>query len=85
MKNYQAILYELSDMLWSADNIKKSHACDESLSLIQKIDNETIKNEIRKMIVYNLIDLSRSTEARDCIDGLFYLLFVSKYVKPCRL
>ena len=70
MKNYQAILYELSDMLWSADNIKKSHACDESLSLIQKIDDETIKNEIRKMIVYNLIDLSRSTEARDCIDGL---------------
>lgn len=66
----KARIIEIDDKLQTADDIKRNQACSEALSLIQALDNDDLKDEIRKMIVFHLIDASREQEAKQCIDEL---------------
>ena len=49
----KARIIEIDDKLRTADDIKRNQACSEALSLIQVLDNDDLKDEIRKMIVFH--------------------------------
>lgn len=67
MQEYKEKLYEVYDKLISGDSIKRNQGCDEAITLINELDNEEAKNDIRRMTVQHLIDLGRFLEAKEFI------------------
>ncbi len=70
LKEFNGTLFELYDRLFSADDIKRNQACTEALGLIDKIESESHKNDVRKMIVFHLFDARRFQEAHECIKAM---------------
>lgn len=70
MTEYKEKIYGLFDRLFSGDSIKRDQACDEALSLLNEVETEDVKNDIRKMAVFHLLDSCRFDDAKACIDGL---------------
>lgn len=70
LNEYNNALIELYDRLFSADDIKRNMACTDALNLINKINAESHKNDIRKMIVFHLLDAHRFPEAQECIEAM---------------
>ena len=70
IEEYNSAVVEIYDKLYSADDIKRNQACTEALNLIEKIEKDSHKNDVRKMIVFHLFDSRRFDEANTCIDAL---------------
>ena len=70
IEEYNSAVVEIYDKLYSADDIKRNQACTEALKLIGKLEKNSHKNDVRKMIVFHLFDLGRFSEAVACIDAL---------------
>ena len=70
IEEYNGAVVEIYDKLSSADDIKRNQACSEALNLIDKLEKDSHKNDVRKMIVFHLFDSGRFYEANFCIDAL---------------
>ncbi len=70
IEEYNSAVVEIYDKLYSADDIKRNQACTEALNLIEKIEKDSHKNDVRKMIVFHLLDSRCFDEANTCIDAL---------------
>ena len=70
LNEFNSTLVELYDKLCTADDIKRNQACTEALGMIDKIESESHKNDVRKMIVFHLLDACRFQEAIECVDAM---------------
>lgn len=70
LNEFNSTLVELYDKLYTADDIKRNQACSEALELIGKVESESHKNDVRKMIVFHLLDACRFIEALNCIESM---------------
>lgn len=70
IEEYNSTVVEIYDKLYSADDIKRNQACTDALKLIEKLEKNSHKNDVRKMIIFHLLDSRRFDEANNCIDAL---------------
>lgn len=84
-------IVRLYDRLFSGDRITRDMACDEAMQLLEEIDDERQKNEVRRVVVLHLIDAERYANALLCIEGMiksteyyYKILGYRAYIEYCK-
>lgn len=67
-KALQERLRRLQIQLNTLDIYAKNAVCDELLSILKEQDDEHVKSEIRRIIVFPLVDLNRINDLMACVD-----------------